>query len=121
MVFCCVMLPLAFLPQHKWKPDRKRHTFAWHAFDQDLALMLADDIVTDGQPQSHAISLRGKERVKNKGQRLLTDRRARIMEIDAHALSIRAEVQAEGELALLICLHGIHGVQAQVNENLFQI
>ena len=81
--------------------------------------MLSDDIVTDGQPQACAVSLRGKEWIENKGQGLLGDQRARIMEIHAHTLAIRAGVQAYGELALLIRFHRFHGVQAQVNENLF--
>jgi hypothetical protein len=96
----------------KGQPDRKRHTFSGCAFNEDLALMLSDDIVTDGQPQASAVSLRGKEWIENKGHGLLGYKRACIMEIHAHALTILVEAQTYRELSALIRFHRFHGIQA---------
>src|SRR5436309_3197221 len=84
--------PSIFLARRNWQPDRKRHAFSGRAFHEDLALMLSDDIVTDGQPQAGAVSLRGKEWIENKGHGLFGDKRARVMEIHAHAPTIIAGV-----------------------------
>ena len=81
--------------------------------------MLSNDIVTDGQPQASTISLRSKEWIENEGQRLLSDKWTRIMEIHTHALTLRAGAQVYRDLPTLICFHRFHGIQAQVNENLF--
>ena len=82
--------------------------------------MLTDDVVTDVQPQTCASLLRGKKWIKHKRQRLFGDQRTRIVEIDAHALSILAGVQVYRDPARLVCFHRFDGVQAQVDENLFE-
>ena len=81
--------------------------------------MLLDNIVTDRQPQASTASLCSKERIEYMGQGLVGDKRAGIIEIHTHTLAILAGAQRYGELASLIRLHRFHGVQAQVNENLF--
>src|SRR5690242_4823168 len=101
-----------FLVWRNRQPNRKRHTFSGHAFHEDLALMLSDDIVTNRQPQTSATSLRGKEWIENKRQGLLGYQWACIMEIHAHALAVLAGAQGHRDLAALIHFHRLHGVKA---------
>src|SRR6185312_2179305 len=106
-----------------WKFQLERSSLARLGIHANLACMLLNDSVSDGQAKTRAPRLAftrnvlgGKEWVINLVDVLRRNTGAAVTDVDLHGISVRrADVQRAA-----LARHGVFGVQEQVQEDLLQ-
>src|SRR5512137_919190 len=100
-----------------WQRDGEHRASTLRTFHRDVSVVLPDDIEDNGEPQAGPLVLCGIEWLKDLVQSILRDPLPRVGHRDRDRVGSRTNSDTD----LPLSVHGICGVQEQIDEDLLQL